>query len=309
MYQIKFGTDGWREIIADEFTVANVRRVAEATANWLNSSNLPKTCVVGYDCRFGGEMFAKETARQMANKGIKVTISKGFVSTPMISLAANKLQAGAGIILTASHNPPTYNGYKIKANYGGPAIPSEVSKVEALIVDGLVEPGNTFESYISDGMISYGDFETMYYDHCLSSFDMNALEGISSGLVYDAMYGAGQAIVKRLLPKSTILHGNHNPGFEGRAPEPILKNLPEIGPLIQSNDQYLCGLATDGDADRIGWFDEKGNFVDSHHLILLLIEYLTTFKGYNGKVVKSFSVSDKVQKLCDQKGLEAITTK
>jgi len=309
MYQIKFGTDGWREIIADEFTVANVRRVAEATANWLNNSDLPKTCVVGYDCRFGGEMFAKETARQMANKGIKVTISKGFVSTPMISLAANRLHAGAGIILTASHNPPTYNGYKIKANYGGPAIPSEVSKVEALIVDGLVEPGNTFESYMSDGMISYGDFETMYYHHCLSIFDMNALDGISLGLVYDAMYGAGQSIVKRLLPKSTILHGNHNPGFEGRAPEPILKNLPEIGPLIQSNDQYLCGLATDGDADRIGWFDEKGNFVDSHHLILLLIEYLTTFKGYNGKVVKSFSVSDKVQKLCDQKGLEAITTK
>jgi phosphomannomutase len=138
---------------------------------------------------------------------------------------------------------------------------------------------------------------------------MKALDAISSGLVYDAMYGAGQAIVKRLLPKSTILHGDHNPGFEGRAPEPILKNLPEIGPLIASSPKNLCGLATDGDADRIGWFDENGQFVDSHHLILLLIEYLTTFKGYSGKVVKSFSVSDKVQKLCDLKGLEAITTK
>jgi phosphomannomutase len=111
------------------------------------------------------------------------------------------------------------------------------------------------------------------------------------------------------LPDATILHGNYNPGFDGRAPEPILKNLPEIGPLINSSPSYLCGLATDGDADRIGWFDEKGNFVDSHHLILLLIEYLTTFKGYSGKVVKSFSVSDKIQKLCDLKGLESITTK
>ena len=309
MYQIKFGTDGWREIIADEFTVANVRRVAEATATWLNQSDLPQSCVVGYDCRFGGEMFAKETARQLASKGIKVIISQGFVSTPMISLAANQLQTGAGIILTASHNPPTYNGYKIKANYGGPAIPSEVSKVELLIADHTVDAGNTFESHLSDGMISYGDFETMYYNHCLNSFDMQALDSVSSGLVYDAMYGAGQSIVKRLLPKATILHGNHNPGFEGRAPEPILKNLPEIGPLIASNSNFSCGLATDGDADRIGWFDELGNFVDSHHLILLLIEYLTTYKGYSGKVVKSFSVSDKVQKLCDLKGLEAITTK
>lgn len=309
MYQIKFGTDGWREIIADEFTVANVRRVANATATWLNQSDLPKSCVVGYDCRFGGEMFAKETARQLAAQGIKVVVSQGFVSTPMISLAANQLKTGAGIILTASHNPPTYNGYKIKANYGGPAIPSEVNKVEALIANNLVDAGASFESYISDGLIFYGDFETMYYDHCLRSFDMQALDGISSGLVYDAMYGAGQAIVKRLLPKSTILHGDHNPGFEGRAPEPILKNLPEIGPLIASNPNNLCGLATDGDADRIGWFDENGQFVDSHHLILLLIEYLTTFKGYSGKVVKSFSVSDKVQKLCDLKGLEAITTK
>jgi phosphomannomutase len=117
MYQIKFGTDGWREIIADEFTVANVRRVANATGQWLSESDLPKSCVVGYDCRFGGEMFAKETARQLAAQGIKVIMSNGFVSTPMISLAANQLNSGAGIILTASHNPPTYNGYKIKANY------------------------------------------------------------------------------------------------------------------------------------------------------------------------------------------------
>jgi len=123
------------------------------------------------------------------------------------------------------------------------------------------------------------------------------------------MYGAGQRIVKQLMPHATILHGHHNPGFKGRAPEPILKNLPEIGPLIASESKFKCGLATDGDADRIGFFDEHGNFVDSHHLILLLIEYLTQYKGLSGKVVKSFSVSDKVQKLCDLRGLEGITTK
>ncbi len=309
MYQIKFGTDGWREIIARDFTVTNVRRVAQATAKWLNNSDLPKYCVVGYDCRFGGEMFAQETAMQLADAGIKVSISTGFVSTPMISLAANKGNAGAGIILTASHNPPSYNGYKIKAGYGGPATPSEVSKVEALIEDLEISPKHDFQWYLDSGAIAYLDMESMYAQHARDCFDMGALENMSSSLVYDAMYGAGQRIVKQLMPKAEILHGHYNPGFKGRAPEPILKNLPEIGPIISSNSLYKCGLATDGDADRIGFFDEHGNFVDSHHLILLLIEYLTQYKGLSGKVVKSFSVSDKVQKLCELRGLESITTK
>lgn len=309
MYQIKFGTDGWREIIARDFTVTNVRRVAQATAKWLNNSDLPKYCVVGYDCRFGGEMFAQETAMQLADAGIKVSISTGFVSTPMISLAANKENAGAGIILTASHNPPSYNGYKIKAGYGGPATPLEVSKVEALIEDLEISPKYDFQWYLDSGAIAYLDMESMYAQHARDCFDMGALENMSSSLVYDAMYGAGQRIVKQLMPKAEILHGHYNPGFKGRAPEPILKNLPEIGPIISSNSLYKCGLATDGDADRIGFFDEHGNFVDSHHLILLLIEYLTQYKGLSGKVVKSFSVSDKVQKLCELRGLESITTK
>lgn len=308
MYQIKFGTDGWREIIGDNFTTSNVRRVANATAKWLNESDLNKSCVIGYDCRFGGEMFAKSTAVQMAANGVKVYLSSGFVSTPMISLAANRMNTGAGIILTASHNPPSYNGYKIKANYGGPAIPSEVAKVESYIADAEIPENTTFEALLNAGMIEYCDFEQMYLEHCQNSFDMAALDQISTHLVYDAMFGAGRNLVKRLLPKSTILHGDQNPGFNGRAPEPILKNLPEISEMIANNPQFSCGLATDGDADRIGFFDEKGQFVDSHHLILLLIEYLTTFKGYSGKVVKSFSVSDKVQKLCELKGLESITT-
>jgi len=309
MYQIKFGTDGWRELIARDFTVSNVRRVALATAKWLNNSDLPQSCVVGYDCRFGGEMFAQETAMQMADSGIKVKLSSGFVSTPMVSLAANKTNAGAGIIITASHNPPSYNGYKIKANYGGPATPTEVSKVEAWIESKEIDPLHPFDWYVENGWIETMDMETMYANHARQSFDMKALQSMSDSLVYDAMYGAGQKIVKQLMPNAHILHGHHNPGFKGRAPEPILKNLPEIGPTIASDSKFKCGLATDGDADRIGFFDEFGNFVDSHHLILLLIEYLTQFKGLSGKVVKSFSVSDKVQKLCDLRGLEAITTK
>lgn len=308
MYKIKFGTDGWREIIADNFTTENVRRVALATATWLKSSGLPQKCVVGYDCRFGGEMFAKETAGILASNGIQAILSTGFVSTPMISLAANRLGAGLGVIITASHNPATYNGFKIKAQYGGPAVPSVVQEIENAIGDASVEAQN-FDHWLKLGSIEFSDFESLYLNHVRNTFDMAALETMAKHLAYDAMYGAGQNAVKSLLPAASFLHCEVNPSFNGRAPEPILKNLPEISNALSSNNDLLCGLATDGDADRIGFFDETGTFVDSHKLILLLIEYLTTFKGYSGKVVKSFSVSDRVQRLCDLKGLETITTK
>ena len=308
MYKIKFGTDGWRDIIADTFTVENVRRVAKATSDWLNKQDLPKSVVIGYDCRFGGEMFAKESAMVFADNGIHVILSDGFVSTPMISLAANMKQVGLGIILTASHNPPSYNGFKIKANYGGPATPQTVSEIEDLIPDTPVELAQSFDKYFFE-LIEKEDFEKLYLDHCRKNFNMEALESMSSNLLYDAMFGAGRKVVAKLLPDSNIIHGDENPGFLGRAPEPILKNLPEASEMLKENENLTIGLATDGDADRIGFFDENGRFVDSHHLILLLIEYLVDHKNMSGKVVKSFSVSDKVGKLCELKGLETITTK
>ncbi|MDA0943785.1 MAG: phosphoglucomutase/phosphomannomutase family protein [Bacteroidetes bacterium] len=309
MDTIKFGTDGWRAIIADTFTVNNVNRVAWATAKWLQSEPLEKHCVLGYDCRFGGQLFAEETACVLASEGIKVSLSPSFVSTPMISLAAFKMKAGAGIILTASHNPPSYNGFKIKAHYGGPASPAEVSKIEDLIPDSAVLVPHSLQAYLDQGMVEYVDFESMYIEHCQYQFDMDLLQKNAPQLAYDAMYGAGQAAVRKMLPKTQFLHADYNPSFMGRAPEPIAKNLPELSDLIANTPELTCGLATDGDADRIGFFDEHGTFVDSHHLILLLIEYLTDYKGYTGKVVKSFSVSDKVQALADLKGLETITTK
>lgn len=309
MYKIKFGTDGWREIIADNFTTANVRRVAYATALWLKKSGLPQRVVVGHDCRFGGNMFARETATILADQGIEVILAEEFVSTPMISLAAVKLNAGLGIIITASHNPPEYSGFKIKAHYGGPATPAVVAEIENLIPDQDIVSNSHFNAMMESGNIKTGDFEVMYIDHVKNSFDMEALGKISSHLAYDAMYGAGQRVIKSIFPNATLFHANPNPGFEGRAPEPILKNLPEISAAIAANKDLWCGLATDGDADRIGFFDEHGDFVDSHKLILLIIQYLTEHKGFTGKVVKSFSVGDRIQILCDKKGLESITTK
>lgn len=309
MYNIKFGTDGWREIIADNYTVENVVRVANATALWINGNSENKSCTVGYDCRFGGKMFAENTARVMASHGIKVFLSKGFCSTPMISLANTRLNTFAGVIITASHNPPSYNGYKIKANYGGPVIPAEIEKVEALISYTELPALQSLEYYISSGLIEYADFEAMYMAQIEEKFDTAKLKSYAPHFAYDAMYGAGQNIIKKLLPGSSLLHCDYNPGFNGTAPEPILKNLLEFSELLKNNDNLLCGLATDGDADRIGFFDSKGRFVDSHHLILLLMQYLTKYKGLSGKIVKSFSVSSKIDKLATQIGLETITTK
>jgi len=309
MYKIKFGTDGWREIIADNYTVENVKRVAHATAEWLKKASTNHTCTVGYDCRFGGKMFAENTACVLASHGIRVFLSKGFCSTPMISLANTKLETYAGIIITASHNPPSYNGYKIKAHYGGPAIPSEIEKVEALISYGDLPAMESLDTYIKNGKIQYANFEDIYMDHIASKFDVSSLKAYAPQFAYDAMYGAGQNVIKRLLPGASLMHCEYNPGFNGTAPEPILKNLLPFSDMIVNNDTIACGLATDGDADRIGFFDSKGRFVDSHHLILLLMQYLHNDKGLSGKIVKSFSVSSKIDKLAKHLNLETITTK
>jgi phosphomannomutase len=308
-YQIKFGTDGWREIIAKDYTVENVKRVAQATATWIIESDLNRTAVIGYDCRFGGQMFMEATAEVFATNGIKCMVAEHFVSTPMVSLTANTLNASVGIVITASHNPPTYNGYKIKATYGGPASPAEVQKIEDLISDSVPQVDNNYASFKNSGMVELYDMETLYYDQVDSNFDMELLRSGALELAYDAMYGAGQDIVRRLLPDATFLHCENNPGFDGQAPEPIHKNLQEFSQMIQMAGDIDSGLATDGDADRVGLYNATGKFIDSHHIILLLIHYLHKHKGLNGKVVTSFSCTGKIKKLCDLYNLEQQTTK
>ena len=310
-HKIKFGTDGWRAIIAEDFTVENVKRVAYATALWLKKNYKSPKAVVGNDCRFAGPLFADTTTAVLASQGIKVFRSNNeFVSTPMVSLGVVKLQADAGIILTASHNPPSYNGYKIKANYGGPATPAMIDEVENLIPDTIDLNLKSLEAYAKEGLIEYVDLETMYCDHVEASFDMEAIRNCGMNWAYDAMYGAGQNVMRRLLPDCTFLHCDHNPGFDGQAPEPIHRNLTEFSDLIKlSEGEIASGLATDGDADRIGLFDENGNFVDSHHILLLLIHYMSQVKKLNGEVYTTFSCTNKIQKLCDLYGINNTVTK
>ena len=311
MTAIKFGTDGWRAIIAQDFTVDNVTRVAEATAKWLLKNKTNASVVVGHDSRFGGELFAEITSKILASHGIKVYLAKNFVSTPMVSLGTLRKKADLGIIITASHNPPSYNGFKIKGAYGGPLLPEKIEEIELLIpaksttdVDKL-----SIKDFQVRGLIEYIDLETMYCDHVEANFDLESIRKSGLRLGYDAMYGAGQNVIKRLLPEATMLHCDYNPSFKGQAPEPIHKNLQEFSNLIKTSKKIDCGLATDGDADRIGLYDNKGNFIDSNHIILLLIKYLYEQKGMRGKVVTAFSVSPKVGKMCAHFGLEQQVTK
>lgn len=309
MIQLKFGTDGWRAIIAKDFTLANVARVSKATADWVLQSGKNHSVVVGHDCRFGGEMFAEVIARVLCENGINVFIAKDFVATPMVSLGANKLGAFAGVVITASHNPPAYNGFKLKSGYGGPTIPEEISKVENLIPDVYAVPEKSLAEFEQEGLLQWVDLEQMYFEHVQQEFELNLINNSGIKLAYDAMYGAGQRIAQRIFTNLIPLHCDENPGFKGQAPEPIERNLSELKALITSDKSIHVGLANDGDADRIGMYDGEGNFVDSHHIILLLIHYLYKYKNYTGKVVIAFSVSDKVKKLCAHYGLDVEVTK
>lgn len=310
MSDIKFGTDGWRAIIAREYTEANVMRVAEGTAKWILSKGIsnPKA-VIGYDCRFGGEMFMKATARVFANYGITCIVAETFISTPMVSLATLRLNAAAGIVITASHNPPSYNGFKIKDSFGGPAVPNEIAKVEANIPAVSKLDLKSFETYQTDGLIQFQDLEQMYLDAINKGIDFELINKSGYELAYDAMYGAGQRAMRTLLPDTTFLHCEFNPWFDGQAPEPIDKNLQELASLIEIAEDIDLGIATDGDADRIGLYNSKGKFIDSHHIILLLIQYLHKYKGLNGKVVNSFSCTGKISNLCQHYGLDQEITK
>lgn len=310
MTKIKFGTDGWRAIIAQDFTVDNVARVAEGSAKWLLAQSKNPEIVLGHDCRFAGELFCDTVAKVMCSMGVKVHLAKGFVSTPMISLGTVELKKDLGIIITASHNPPEYNGFKLKGSFGGPLQPSKVSEIEELIPDRCSVALDKVElaTFESNGALQYVDLETMYVDHVKANFDLDAIRKSGLNLAYDAMYGAGQNVLKRILPDMTFLHCDYNPSFKGQAPEPIHKNLTEFSNLIK-NGNFASGLVTDGDADRLGFYDSKGNFVDSHHIILLLIHYLHKYKGLNGKVCTAFSTTPKVAKLCKHYGLEMQTVK
>lgn len=298
--KIKFGTDGWRAIIAEQYTVDNVARVSVATAKWVKTNFDDPCIVIGHDCRFAGELFVETAVKVFVHAGVKVKMAKGFVSTPMVSLGTVKLGASLGVVITASHNPPSYNGFKLKSHHGGPLTPGSVQEIEDMIPNehGLNLKAISMESEL----IEVVDLEDMYVEHARANFDLEAIEKSGLKLAYDAMYGAGQRALKKLLPNIDFLHCEHNPSFMGQAPEPIAKNLQELEAFIKERGDIDCALATDGDADRIGLYNGKGEFIDSHHIILLLVHYLAKYKGLSGKVATAFSTTPRVGKMAEHYG-------
>ena len=236
MTKIKFGTDGWRAIIAKEFTAENVARVTDATALWLKKNFTEPSVVLGHDCRFAGELFADTAAQVLIAHGIKVYQSQGFVSTPMVSLGTVHYKASLGIILTASHNPPSYNGYKLKGHYGGPLTPEKVQEIEDAIPDRVSINYETINLNDADksGLRVIAPLEDLYVKRVEENFDLAAIKNSNLRLAYDSMYGAGQRVMKRLFPDIIHLHDDYNPSFKGQAPEPIHKNLTEFSNLIKN---------------------------------------------------------------------------
>ncbi len=295
--KIKFGTDGWRANIAEEYTVENVARVSMATAKWLKTNFDNPSVVIGHDCRFAGELFVSTAVKVFISEGIKVKMAKGFVSTPMVSLGAVHLGCSVGVVITASHNPPSYNGYKLKSHHGGPLDPKLVQEIEDIIPDENVLDLASIS--LENALVEIVDLETMYVDHVKANFDLEAIEKSGLNLAYDAMYGAGQNAMKRILPNIHFLHCEHNPSFYGQAPEPIAKNCKELEAFLIEKGNIDCALVTDGDADRIGLYNGKAEFIDSHHIILLLIHYLAKYKGMTGKVATAFSTTPRVGKMAE----------
>lgn len=312
MSQIRFGTDGWRAVIADGFTFENLERVARATAQWIRRQYPHKmSAVVGYDTRFLGEAFAQRTAEVLASHGIHVRLADTFVTTPAVSWATREHNCAAGVVITASHNPPQYNGFKIKSEHGAPADPAMIAAVEAELerLDASFSPLSRQEIERRE-LIEAFNLRTAYTYLLQDRVDIEAIGKSGLKIGSDPMFGAGQGILHDLLGYDRVLeiHDDHNPWMHGQAPEPIERNLTYFSRVIRS-ERCDVGLALDGDADRIGMLDEEGRFVDSHKILALLVQYLHEDKGLDGAIVKTFSTTDMLDRMAARYGLPVETTK
>ncbi len=310
---IRFGTDGWRAVIADTFTFANLRMISQAVADSVKKNHVgsePPQVVVGYDTRFLSDRFAAETARVLAGNGIIAWLTRTDSPTPAVSYNVMEKGADAGVVITASHNPPRYNGFKLKASYGGSATAEECARVEEALVDmerdsrgpNIME----FQKAIDQGLIRRFDPAWSYYQHLATLVDLDKISEGELNIVSDAMWGAGRGAFTSILSRTrchvTEIRGALNPGFGGIHPEPILKNLNELVAAVQRN-QADVGLATDGDADRIGAVDARGNFIDPHHVMALALRHLVERKGQTGEVVKTVSTTLMIDSICRKHNL------
>ena len=306
--QIKFGTSGWRAVIADEFTFTHVRTVSQAICDHFSERSTSSPFVVGNDTRFLGERFAAECAGQVSSNGFPVLLCEAFTPTPCISHAIRSRKAAAGVNFTASHNPPEYNGMKLSTSDGAPALPAVTENIERRIsqlqAEGKrpVAGAGRYESF--DARSGYlQDLETKV------RFDVIAKAG--GRYAYDPMWGTGRGYLDEILRSHDIqvdtIHDWRDVMFGGRAPEPEMSHLGELRDLVLKKGCVL-GLATDGDADRFGVIDSNGTFITPNQLIAILFDYLAESRGWTGAVARSVATSHLVDRVAEKRGCQVYET-
>jgi phosphomannomutase len=309
MKPIKFGTDGWRAVIAEQYTFDNLNLVSQAAARWILEDKIGSGgVVIGYDARFLSREFAEHAAVVFAAMEIPVRMSSRIIPTPAISWAAREFDA-VGIVITASHNPPEYNGFKIKAPFGGSAKPDQIKAVEKQLsaVNGLIST-KSYHDYLKAGLIREMNLVENYLETIRQKIDIEAIRNSGIRVAHDPMYGSGSGLVKELLGNSVEEINNiRDPLFGGTAPEPIESKLNRLSNVVVETGCAI-GLANDGDADRIGMIDERGAFVSSHQILSLLVEYLHGHKKMDGTIVKTFSTTDMLNRQAEKYGLPVEVT-
>jgi len=297
--EIKFGTDGWRGVIADDFTFENVRRVAGAIASYVLKNEDPRRgIVIGYDTRFGSRRFAEATAEVIARAGIPVKLANDYTPTPALSYAVKNLRTAGGVMITSSHNPWSWNGVKFKATYGGSATPGIIKQIEDEVRAGAMPKG-------SPANIEDANFHIPYIDAIVRFVDVDKIAKAKFKFAIDCMYGAGRNVLSGIFTQRGIQHvqirSEVNPLFPGINPEPI---EPHIRMLQETVVREKChaGLATDGDADRVGAVAEDGSFVDSHKIYSIILQWLLTHKDWPGDVVRAFNTTRMLDRIAAKHG-------
>lgn len=294
MHRIKFGTDGWRAVIAEDFTFENVKRIAQAICDYLKAKRVKlPVLIVGYDTRFLSDTYARLIANVLAANGIKTLLTKGFTPTPAVSFSIKNLGLSGGIMVTASHNPPRFNGIKFKGDFAGPADSLMTKEIERHLYRSKIKFGE-FEKFLREGSIIIKDVGSPYIGFLKRYVNMKVLNKASLKILVDVMYGTSDDYFPRVLEgtncKVDTLHNYVNPSFGGINPEPIEKNLGELSRLMRSID-YNIGLANDGDADRITAMAPGGKFIDGQKMLCLLLLHMVRDRNLRGGVVRSIQTT------------------
>jgi phosphoglucomutase len=315
MTSIKFGTSGWRGILADDFTFANARLVCQAIADYLKKEGQAvQGVVVGYDTRFLSEKFAAAAAEVMAGNGIPSFFTNRDTPTPVVSFAIRESQRGGGINITASHNPPEYNGIKFNPSHGGPAPTAITTVIEGLIRE--IDPGKVKSIPFADardrGLVTLINPRQGYLDQLRRLLDTEALRQASLKVAVDLLYGAGRDYLDAFLRENgvtvEVLHNHRDPLFGGHRPEPSAEYLEPLAVRIKETGAHL-GLAVDADADRFGVMDGEGRYYDTNLLLGLLFDHLIRTRGWEGGVARSVATSHLVDKIAAAHGRPVFETK